>query len=131
MGWVTDPNSENNIVGTTDLSKRLEAVQVRLADAPHNMTVCYQVYVQDYGWMEQGCNGFVAGTTGEKRRVEAIKIWLIDAPQNVHLQYRAHIEDIGWLSWQSNGETAGTTGQGKRMEALNVKICRPDNNYCS
>jgi len=125
MGWITNPDSDDKYAGTTHQSKRLEAIRIRLVDAPAGTRICYRVHVQDHGWMDTECNGDMAGTTGEGKRIEAIKIWLDYAPAGVNVEYRAYVQDLEWLPWQSNGDVAGTVGQGRRVEAINVRIVGP------
>jgi hypothetical protein len=122
MNWATNPDNNTNYAGTIDQSRRMEAVQIRLVNAPAGMKVCYMAHVQDEGWMDEVCDGRIAGTTGQGRRMEAIQIRLVDAPANIHINYRAFVQNFRWLPWQSDGNIAGTTGQGLRMEAMNVKI---------
>jgi uncharacterized repeat protein (TIGR02543 family) len=64
--------------GTTDESRRLEAVQIRLYGKMKNKyDVYYRVYASGYGWMAWAKNGEKAGTQGMKRRGEAVQIALV------------------------------------------------------
>ncbi len=129
MLWIANPSSASMYVGTTGQSRRLEAVQIELLDAPSGMHICYETHVQGIGWMNWVCDGETAGTIGESRRIEAIKIWLGYRPPGTIVEYRAYVQDLGWLSWQSDESgtpgIAGSVGQGIRMEALNVRIVNP------
>ncbi|MCH9648453.1 MAG: hypothetical protein K0U98_09450 [Deltaproteobacteria bacterium] len=117
--WVWDGIT----AGTTGQGRRLEATEIKLANAPGEMSICYQAYVKGDGWQEPPvCDGEMSGTTGEGRRMEAIKIWLENAPTGCNVEYQAHLKGKDWTDWASNGEMAGTTGESRRMEALRVKI---------
>jgi uncharacterized repeat protein (TIGR02543 family) len=64
--------------GTTDESRRLEAVQIRLYGKMKNKyDVYYRVYASGYGWMAWAKNGEKAGAQGMKRRAEAVQIALV------------------------------------------------------
>ena len=92
IGWATNPDSDTNYVGTIDQSRRMEAVQIRLINAPAEMKVCYSAHVQIIGWMDEVCDGDTAGTTGQSLRMEAIRIRLVNAPTRMHINYRGSDE---------------------------------------
>ena len=81
--WVTD----GSIAGTTGISKRMEAIQIKLTgDLATYADVYYRAHIQNYGWLGWAKNGQEAGSTGISYRMEAIQIVLVpkdrDAPGN-------------------------------------------------
>lgn len=115
LGWVYD----SEVAGTTGQSRRMEAVQISLANMP-GVSIRYTVHLAGVGWTGEYRDGQVAGTTGQSRRMEAISIWLNNAPPGCGVSYEAHLAGIGWQGVRSNGQVAGTTGQSRRMEALRI-----------
>lgn len=121
LAWV----SGGEIAGTTGKATRMEALQVRLINAPQELSVRYRAHVQDVGWMGWGADGATAGTVGRGLRLEAVLIVLDNATPGYHIKYQAHVEAEGWMDWRSDGEVAGTTGQSRRMEAIRIHITTP------
>lgn len=119
QNWVSD----GAISGTSGKGKRVEALYIKLVNAPTNGQIMYQTHVQDIGWQDWKSNGALTGTSGKAKRIEAIKIKLGNM-SNYTVQYRVHIQDIGWQDWKSDGELAGTTGKGKRIEAIQIRILK-------
>ena len=118
QGYVKD----GEISGTTNESKRLEAINIQLVNSTdENLKIKYQVHIQEKGWQEWKENGEMAGTEGEGLRLEAIKIELENS-EEYSIEYRVHIEEDGWQDWKTDGELAGTTGEGKRLEAIEIRI---------
>jgi uncharacterized protein YjdB len=76
MGWQPEVCS-GRLAGTQDQDRRLEAITIRLVNAPVDHRVCYQAHVQDKDWQPEVCNGIVAGTTGQSKRMESLKIRII------------------------------------------------------
>lgn len=107
------------IAGTTGQSRRMEAIKIKLVDAPPNVHVVYRAHVAGHGWLGWMRDDQVAGTTGESRRMEAIQIYLENAP-DTSIHYRVHAEGVGWMPWTCCGNVAGTTGQSRRIEAIQV-----------
>ncbi len=122
LGWgLWSWNGET--AGTSGQERRIEAAEIKLANEPLGMGICYAAHVKGTGWPdEEVCNGETAGTTGQSRRMEAIRIRLTQAPAGCSIKYRVLVRDDGWSEFVYDGETAGTTGQGKRIEALQVLL---------
>ncbi len=120
--WV----SNGTIAGTSGKSKRVEALKIKLTNAPSNAKISYQSHVQDIGWQGWKSNGELTGTSGKSKRVEGIKIKLENMP-NYTIQYRVHIQNLGWQEWKSDGEMAGTSGKSLRMEAIQIRILKKTN----
>lgn len=114
--------SNGQLSGTTGISKRIEAINIKL---PSEMkgTVEYQAHIEDIGWQNWVSNGELSGTEGQSKRLEAIRIKLGDGLENqFDIYYRVHCQDLGWLEWVKNGKTAGTEGMSKRIEAIEIQI---------
>ena len=127
IGWMNYVKN-GELSGTTGQSKRLEAIQLKLDNAPYSGNIEYKVHVQDIGWMNYVKNGELSGTTGQSKRLEAIQIKLTgDIAKYYDIEYRVHVQDIGWMDFVKNGELSGTTGQSKRLEAIEVKLTKIEN----
>ena len=107
--------------GTNGQSKRLEAMQIQLANVDGGIE--YKTHVQDYGWMDWVNNGATSGTSGQSKRLEAIQIRLTgNAANQYDIYYRVHAQNIGWMDWAVNGASAGTAGYSYRLEAIQVVL---------
>ena len=119
QSWVSD----GSLAGTTGESKRVEALQIKLKNAPYSGSIKYSAHVQGIGWMDPVTDGATAGTTGQSRRVEAITIELTgEMAEKYDVYYRVHSQKLGWMGWAKNGEKAGSKGCYLRVEALQVKL---------
>lgn len=107
--------------GTDGMSFRVEALKVKLVNAPSTANIKYQAHVQNVGWQTLVKNGEEAGTDGKSLRVEAIKISLENMP-GYEVQYQAHVQNIGWQNWVRDGQEAGTHGQSLRVEAIRIRV---------
>lgn len=122
IGWQDFWSSNGNISGTTGQSLPMEALKIKLVDAPAGAKINYQAHVQNIGWINQWqSNGETAGTTGCGLNLEAIKITLEGLP-GYTIQYQVHVKNIGWQNFVSDGQIAGTTGQSLDIEAIRIKI---------
>ena len=121
-GWM---NYQKNgaSAGTSGESKRMEALQIRLKNAPYSGDIVYQTHCQTYGWLSEVKNDAIAGTVGESKRVEAIRIKLTgEMAKHYDVYYRVHAQTFGWMGWAKNGESAGSAGYSKRLEAVQVVL---------
>ena len=122
IGW--QPYVSDGIeAGTDGKSLRVEALNIKLVNAPAGASIKYQGHIQSIGWQNVIADGIEAGTDGKSLRIEAIKLALINLP-GYSVQYRTHIQNIGWQSWVSNGVISGTEGKGLRIEAIEIKIVK-------
>jgi uncharacterized protein YjdB len=119
-GWL-DYAADGQTAGTTGQSLRLEALKIRLENAPENASIEYHVFVDGPGWTPWAVNDTVSGTTGESRQVEAVEIRLSHLP-GYSVSYRAHVQKKGWLDWVADGQAAGSPGSGLRLEAVEIKV---------
>lgn len=121
-GWESDFSKINGeSSGTTGQNKKNEAIKIKLINAPSNVGISYQTYVQGIGWQNWQNDGKVAGTTGQNKRMEAIKIKLTGT-EDYSVEYRTHVQDIGWMSWMKDGEISGVAGKNLKVEAIEIRI---------
>lgn len=121
-GWQ-DWVSDGAVSGTHGQSKRLEAMELSIADASYTGSIEYRTHVQTYGWQDWVADGAVSGTSGESKRLEALQIRLTgELAEHYDVYYRVHAQTYGWLGWAKNGERAGTAGQSKRLEAMEIRL---------
>lgn len=113
---------DNSMAGTTGQARQMEAIRIRLLNAPAGASICYTPYLQNIGWSTEACNNSVAGTMGENRRMEAIRIRLVGSPANLSVCYNVYLQDLAWETEVCDNEMAGTTNQGRRMEAITVRL---------
>ena len=125
IGWQNFVSDEE-IAGTSGQSLRVEALKIKLIDAPTGGKIKYQSHVQNIGWQSWKSDGELTGTSGQSLRVEALKIKLENMPDYT-VQYRVHIQNIGWQEWKTDGEMAGTSGQSLRIEAIQIRILKKCN----
>ncbi len=119
----TNTVSNGDILGTTGLCRRMEALRLSLSGNTSDLSVEYQAHVEDIGWQNAVSNGATAGTTGQCKRMEAIRIHLVGTRSNDYdIYYRTHIQDYGWMGWTSNGKASGSEGYAKRIEAIQVQV---------
>ncbi|MBR3317807.1 MAG: hypothetical protein IKG21_08360 [Atopobiaceae bacterium] len=119
MGWVKN----GRLSGTSGESKRLEALEVKLASGKVSGSIRYNVHVQTYGWQGVKADGETAGTSGESKRLEAIQVELKgEVAKYFDVYYRTHVQTYGWLGWAKNTERSGTANLSRRMEALEIKL---------
>lgn len=122
LGWEGDFSKINGVQsGTTGKNKKVEAVKIKLLNAPENVGITYQSYLNGIGWQELKSDGEISGTTGQNRKMEGIKIELIGT-EDYSVEYRAHVQDIGWMEWKNDGEIAGVIGQNVKIEAIEIRI---------
>ncbi|MBM6948828.1 NlpC/P60 family protein [Mordavella massiliensis] len=125
-GWNEWTEEETGIlIGTEGQAKRLEALELKVEDAPEGSGIEYRAHVQTYGWQDWKKDGETAGTTGQTKRLEAVRIRLTGAlAEQYDIYYRAHVQSYGWLNWTCNGEKAGSLGYAKRLEAIEIRLVK-------
>ena len=112
---------DGKLSGTVGKAKRLEAITLKLENAPVPGSIEYRTHVQSYGWQNWVRDGSLSGTSGQSKRLEAIQIRLTgQMAQKYDVYYRVQAETYGWLGWAKNGQNAGTAGLSKRLEAIQV-----------
>jgi uncharacterized protein YjdB len=119
-GWL-DYVADGELSGTEGQAKRLEAIKIKLKDAPYSGDITYSTHIQYDGWLNNVSNDEISGTVGPGKRMEAIKIGLTGEIANYYdVYYRVHSQNFGWLGWAKNGEPAGTEGLSLRIEAIEI-----------
>lgn len=84
MGW-SNPEPIGNDVGSTGLSKHIEAVKIGLTgNDAGKYEIWYRLHVQNYGFLAWSKNGEVNGTTGGNIQAEAIQIIIAKAGENFY-----------------------------------------------
>ncbi|AAK76749.1 transglutaminase/protease-like cytokinesis protein 3 [Clostridium acetobutylicum] len=119
QNWVNDGAE----AGTDGQALRVEALKVKLINAPVGAQITYRTHVQNIGWQNWVNDGTETGTDGLGLRVEALEIKLVNMPE-YSVQYQVHVQNVGWQNWVSDGAEAGTDGKGLRVEALRIKIVK-------
>ena len=122
--WESEYKFKNGeISGITGKRLKVEAVKIKLENAPTNAKILYKSHVQDIGWEDWKSNGVQYGTTGQNKKIEAIRIKLENLPA-YSVMYRAYVEGLGWQAWVADGIEAGSTGKNLKLEAIEVKIVK-------
>ncbi len=123
-GWEQQWYHDGDQSGTTGQSKRVEAIEMKLENAPFNGSIEYRSHVQGIGWEQSwAADGGTSGTIGKGKRVEALQVRLTgDMADRYSVWYRVHSQRSGWLGWAKDGEAAGTAGLSRRIEAYQVQV---------
>ena len=123
FGW-TPIVKDGTVSGTLGLSKRIEAIQIKLTKQDYEGSVVYSSYVQGAGWQGWKSNLAVSGTLGKSKRLEGLKVKLTKKmAEHYDVYYRTYAQSYGWLGWAKNGAASGTA-LGKRIEAVSVKLVK-------
>ena len=126
IGWQSW-KKDGEIAGTSGLSKRLEAVELKLSKSDYTGSIEYQTHIQDIGWQGWKRDGQLSGTQGRALRLEAVRIRLIgEIAEHYDIYYRVHIQNYGWLPYVKNGAAAGSEAFGLRLEGIEVKLVKKD-----
>ena len=124
-------------LGTRGLSRRVEAISVKIDETPEGLGggIEYTVHVQDYGWLKDkdgydlwNADGQMCGTSGEAKRLEGMRILLYGPLASYYsVEYQVHIQDYGDAQgFVNDGTLAGTTGESKRLEEVQIKLVKRD-----
>lgn len=123
-GWLSKvyDNADGGVVGK---SKRLEGLQISIADMEYTGDVEYRTFVQGIGWQEWKKNGQTTGSVGASKRIEAIEIRLTgEIAEHYSVYYSVHMSKVGWSGYAKDGETAGSTDLSKRIEAVRIQLVK-------
>jgi uncharacterized protein YjdB len=122
IGWQ-QTLTDSMVSGTTDKSKRIEAIKIALNSTTIPGGISYSGYISDMGWQDFKSNNEVAGTTGQSRRMEAIRIALTgQVSESYDIWYRGYVQGKGWMDWVKNGQAAGSMGASYQIEALETRL---------
>ena len=143
VGWTGYVSgSDNAICGSTDLSKRIEAIKIQLVKkgeaAPSTDGVTYiQGYkhgdfyysgkIQGSGMTGNIEHSNTVGTTGQGKRLEGITLYLNQDKSNQYLpqgsiQYAVHLSNVGWTDWTEQGTFCGSSDGSHGMEAVKIQL---------
>ena len=121
-GWFEyEPGS--TIVGTTNASRGLQALTLKLTNAHVTGSIQYRSHVQGSGWQKGWkSNGAVSGVNSSKAKpTEAVQIRLTgQMAKKYDVYYRVHAQGYGWMGWAKNGAQAGSQGMKRRIEAIQI-----------
>lgn len=122
FGWM-DWVQNGATAGTEGKAKRLEAIKVKLVNAPFSGSIQANAHVQTYGWRDWVPEGGLVGTSGQSKRLEAVQIQLTgELAKRYDVYYRVHCQTFGWTGWAQNGAKCGSAGYGKRLEGIQIKV---------
>ena len=122
-GWVPIVK-DGTVSGTLGLSKRIEAIQIKLNNQDYEGSVVYSSYVQGAGWQGWKSNLATSGTVGKSKRLEGLKVkFTKKMAEHYDVYYRVYAQSYGWLGWAKNGAQAGTA-LGKRIEAVQIQAVK-------
>ena len=124
LGWESKYAVDGEMAGTSGQSKRLEGIEIFLANNTYSGGIQYKTHIQDIGWESSWVkNGEMSGTQGQSKRLEGICIELYGEVADYYdIYYRVHAQDIGWMGWAKNGECAGTAGRSARLEGIQIVL---------
>lgn len=124
IGWMKQVSSSDSqkFAGTRGESRRLEALEIELVNLDE-VTLSFDVHVQNIGDMKGLSTTDVIGTTGKALRLEAITVYA-DGLKNTDyvLQYQCHIQNEGDSGWKNAGEECGSRGKSQRLEGIEFKL---------
>ncbi len=135
VGWMSWTKN-GTMAGTSGLALRIEAIEIKVFPKGMNMistnnessyrigediSVNYESYVQNDGWMGKVFDGTISGTTGKSKPLEAFTMSL-ESGSRVNISYSSYIEGSGWQNFVNEPDVAGTIGKGNRLEAIKVKL---------
>lgn len=135
LDWVLGGAEQNSISGTTDLSKRIEAIQLymcrRTATSKPNTGIGYvSAAGVSYSGQESNSewsnasNGGVAGSTGKSIPIIAMRASL-DAganPFSGDISYQVHLANVGWVGAQSDGSVAGNSSIANSIQGIRISL---------
>ena len=143
VGWTGYVcGGDDALAGSTDLSKRIEAVKIQLVKKGNaipstvgttyiqgykNTDLYYTGRVQEQGTTANVMQGGTVGTTGQSKRLEGVTLYLksdsgTSALPTGTIQYATHLSKIGWSDWSEAGEFSGSEDGMYGMEAVRIRL---------
>lgn len=116
------------------ISKRMEAIRIKLSGDKDKLSIRYRVYVQNYGWLKWVEDGDIAGTVGKSKRIEAIEIKIVEKGKSdvteenneetkIHVTYDGFTAENKWQDyWNMDGGLAGTDGKSLSLERIKIEL---------
>lgn len=121
QSWVKD----GALAGTEGKALRVEALKIKLENAPAGLKIKYKTHVEKIGWQDWVYDGALSGTEGKSLRIEAVQMMLEGTDANKYkIEYQSHVQNEGWQPWVNNGQISGTSGKSQRIEAIRVKLVK-------
>lgn len=138
------------LAGSANLSKRVEAVKIKLVkkgDAPgvpvdgrkyiqgyNSGDFYYTAAVQEVGTTDNTAQGDTVGTIGQSKRLEGITLYLNREEGNPAIpsgaiQYAVHLSSSGWTDWVEQGTFCGSSDGSRGMEAVMIRLDGDISNY--
>lgn len=103
----------------------IEAVKIRIKNAPVSGGIKYNSYMQTYEWQQESRDGEISGIPDGAKRLEAITMELTgELSTQYDVYYRVYVKDWGWMDWAQNGEPAGSSGYSKAILAIDSRIVK-------
>lgn len=136
--------------GSSNLSKRIEAVRIKLVkkgaepevetdgvkyiQGYNSSDFYYTGAVQGNGLTANTAQGSTIGVTGQSKRLEGITLYLNRDESNVNIpagsiQYAVHLSSVGWTDWVEQGTFCGSADGSRGMEAVMIKLSGDISNY--
>lgn len=124
-GWL-DSVADGQTVGTTGMSKRLEALKIDVRNLPNGTELEVTVHIQSIGdktyKVTADNHDQVIGTVNQSKRIEAISAKIVSGLSGKHIKYRAHIQKSGWSGWKQDGALLGSEGLSLGIQAIQMYI---------
>ena len=121
QSWVKD----GALAGTEGKALRVEALKIKLENAPAGLKIKYKTHVEKIGWQDWVYDGALSGTEGKSLRIEAVQMMLEGTDANKYkIEYQSHVQNEGWQPWVNDGQISGTSGKSQRIEAIRVRIVK-------
>ena len=106
--------------GKPDLKTVLERSE-KPKDEKSDLSLRYNVRIEDYGWAGWINGGQMAGTTGQSLKMEALALKIEDAPDAI--EYRTHVQSKGWTDYVADGiESGAAADESLRIEAVQIRF---------
>lgn len=126
IGW-SRWMSQGEVAGTSGLSYRLEAIEMRIVPVEQQKvepSIRYRSHVQNIGWMEWVPEHSMSGTSGKSLRMEAIQIDLRNPEPGMYISADVHIQNYGDRHYDrvTKDTVLGTSGEYKRIEGMSLML---------
>lgn len=131
------------LAGSSNLSKRIEAVRIKLVRKGEDPGVAtdgvkyiqgysssdfyYTGAVQGNGLTANTAQGSTIGVTGQSKRLEGITLYLNPDEANANIpagsiQYAVHLSSVGWTDWVEQGTFCGSADGSRGIEAVMIRL---------
>lgn len=122
-GGVWAGERTNGLIQGDIRGNDIEAVKVRIKNAPVSGGIQYSAYMQSYEWQGECSDGQVSGIPDGNKRLEAVEMELTgEMNSRYDIYYRTYVKGWGWMDWAQNGEPAGSSGYSRSILALEARL---------